>query len=47
MIRYSGLSVWIVSGFSDIECFEKKKHYMRSVDEDIVVEATDVFRREP
>jgi len=39
MIRYSGLSVWIVSGFSDIEGFEKERHYMRSVDEDIVMEA--------
>ncbi len=39
MIRYNGLTVWIVSGFSDIEGFEKKKNYMKSVDESFILEA--------
>jgi hypothetical protein len=26
MVRYSGLSVWIAGGFSNVEGFEKKKN---------------------
>jgi len=33
------LIVWIVGGLSDIEDFEKKKHYMKSVDEGFILEA--------
>jgi len=39
MIRYSDLDVWIVSEFSD---FEKRKHYMKSVDEGFILEAVRV-----
>jgi len=46
MTRYSGLSVWIVGGFSDIEGFEKKKHYMKDVDGDVILEAISIFREE-
>jgi len=38
MTRYNSLNIWIVSEFSDIEDFKKKKHYMKSVDENIVME---------
>ncbi len=38
MTRYNSLNIWIVSEFSNVEGFEKKKKYMRSVDENIVME---------
>jgi|GEM_PF-2503351 len=39
MTRYNSLNIWIVSEFSDIEDFKKKKHYMKSVDESFILEA--------
>ncbi len=47
MVRYSGLSVWIAGGFSNVEGFEKKKNYMKSVDEGFILDAINVFRKEP